>query len=83
MVDSRNPFTDPNADPSYTDVTLNYQSEALITGTRPAAPLIKEMVVKMRQGEPSDGLVYGGWLGPTGSGSQTMRIGQVWISYMY
>ncbi|MCK9567778.1 right-handed parallel beta-helix repeat-containing protein [Candidatus Pacearchaeota archaeon] len=85
MVDSKNPFTDPGG-PFYTDVTLIYRSDALITGfagTRPPAPLVKEMVVKMKQGLPGGTPVFGRWLGPTGSGTQTMRIDQVEIMYLY
>ena len=81
MVASSNPFTDP-AGPHFTSVTLTYQSDALVSGNRPEAPLIKELVIKMRQtavNVPS----FGGWVGPTGAGIQTMRIGQPWITYMY
>jgi hypothetical protein len=86
MVDSKNPFSsNPDWTTGYGSVTLVYQSDALINGYRPTAPLIKEMVVRMKQA--SDPLAaskaFGGWVGPTGLGTQVMRIGQPWITYMY
>jgi len=85
MVDSKNPFTsNPDWVTGFGSVTLVYQSDALIYGYRPEAPLIKEMVVKMKQGYVGAGSpAYGRWIGPTSSGTQTMRIGQPWITYMY
>ena len=68
-------------------ITLIYQSEALVNGVRPSLPLIKEVVVRMRQG--TQGVTspqFGGWVGPAqhdSHGKATMTISQPWITYLY
>jgi hypothetical protein len=79
-VDSQTPWDGY----SYNKVTLTYQSDPLTTGTRPAAPQVLDMVVKLRQGSAGvEPLVYGGWVGPIIPGLPHMRIGQPWITYTY
>lgn len=68
-------------------VTLTYQSNALQTGERPVAPLIKEIAVRLRQGvEGVTNPKFGGWVGPLGVSSvipAVLIIRQPWISYLY
>lgn len=68
-------------------ITLIYQSDALVNGIRPPAPLVKEVVVKMRQGTQGVNTPqFGGWIGPAqhdSHGMATMTISQPWVTYLY